>query len=234
MRRTVRVGRDQIEYELIQTARKSIELRVASDGIKVFAPRGVRLGAADAFVRDRADWLADSLKQLEACKQAHDEAHPMVDGARVLVEGQPLLLCVECNAARRVLIDEGKLCVQWPDTAPEAVRAALRSFLIDRARGTIDRRLAHYVPLIGRTPGRIAIREQRTRWGSCSSQFNLNFNWKLIMAPPEALDYVVVHELCHLYEFNHSARFWARVEHFCAEYATWKQWLKQNGAYLGV
>ena len=77
-------------------------------------------------------------------------------------------------------------------------------------------------------------RDQRSRWGSCSSKHNLNFNWKLILAPPQALDYVVVHELCHLHEFNHSPRFWRLVESQMPDYEAWKKWLKIHGSELGI
>ena len=81
----------------------------------------------------------------------------------------------------------------------------------------------------GRFYRNITIREQKTRWGSCSSEKNLNFNWKLILAPPEVLDYVVVHELCHLKEMNHSKAFWDEVGKVMPEYETYKLWLKENG-----
>ena len=91
-----------------------------------------------------------------------------------------------------------------------------------------------YAPRIGVSYGRVAIRDQRSRWGSCSAKGNLNFNWKLIMAPPEALTYVVIHELCHLIEFNHSPRFWALVQAQMPEYEIWKKWLKQHGGELTI
>ena len=84
----------------------------------------------------------------------------------------------------------------------------------ERFRERLAERLERYIPLVGRAPNRVAVRQQKTRWGSCSSQHNLNFNWMLIMAPPEALDYVVIHELCHLYEFNHSPAFWALAHRY--------------------
>ena len=80
----------------------------------------------------------------------------------------------------------------------------------------------------------MTVRDQRSRWGSCSSKHNLNFNWKLILAPPQALDYVVVHELCHLHEFNHSLRFWRLVESQMPDYEAWKKWLKIHGSELGI
>ena len=80
--------------------------------------------------------------------------------------------------------------------------------------------------------GRIAIREQKTRWGSCSEKGNLNFNWRIVLAPPEVRDYVVIHELCHLSHLNHSKEFWVRVQEFCPEYKIYRRWLKENGHTL--
>ncbi|MGH7141353.1 MAG: M48 metallopeptidase family protein [Minisyncoccia bacterium] len=81
----------------------------------------------------------------------------------------------------------------------------------ERARTLAEVRLAHYAPIYGVFFGRIFIRDQKTRWGSCSSKGNLNFNWRIATLPPMLVDYVVVHELCHLIEFNHSPKFWALV-----------------------
>ena len=94
---------------------------------------------------------------------------------------------------------------------------------------TITKRVSYFARLMGVSYRNITIREQKTRWGSCSSEKNLNFNWKLILAPPEVLDYVVVHELCHLKEMNHSKAFWDEVEKVMPEYETYKLWLKENG-----
>ena len=97
------------------------------------------------------------------------------------------------------------------------------------AKETITKRVSYFARLMGVSYRNITIREQKTRWGSCSSEKNLNFNWKLILAPPEVLDYVVVHELCHLKEMNHSKAFWDEVGKVMPEYETHKLWLKENG-----
>ena len=95
--------------------------------------------------------------------------------------------------------------------------------LADKARKVIPARAAHYAPLIGVTYGRITIRNQRTRWGSCSSKGNLNFNCLLVLAPPGVLDSVVVHELCHRKEMNHSEKFYAEVLRVFPDYWKWNQ-----------
>ncbi len=114
---------------------------------------------------------------------------------------------------------------------PALTEEALRTLAREAAR-VLPERAAYFAPLVGVTYGRITIRAQRTRWGSCSGQGNLNFNCLLMLTPPEVADYVVVHELCHRKEMNHSAAFWAEVERVLPDYRERRQWLKENGGAL--
>lgn len=104
--------------------------------------------------------------------------------------------------------------------------------LANRALAYIPQRVKHYAPLVGVSYGRITIRNQRSRWGSCSAKGNLNFNCLLMLTPPEVIDSVVVHELCHRKEMNHSKAFYAEVLRVFPEYHKWNQWLKENGDQL--
>ena len=104
--------------------------------------------------------------------------------------------------------------------------------LIEEAKRVIPARVAHFAPIVGVSYGRVTIRCQKTRWGSCSSRGNLNFNCLLMLAPPAVLDSVVVHELCHRKEMNHSPRFYAEVRRVFPEYDKWHGWLRENGAVL--
>ena len=106
---------------------------------------------------------------------------------------------------------------------------AQRKRYIETARSIFTQKAAYYARLIGVTYGRISIREQKTRWGSCSSKGNLNFNCLLMLTPPEVIDYVVVHELCHRKEMNHSVRFWNEVARVLPGYAEQEKWLKTHG-----
>lgn len=104
--------------------------------------------------------------------------------------------------------------------------------LAEQAKAVIPRRVAYYAPLVGVTYGRITIRCQQTRWGSCSARGNLNFNCLLMLAPPQVLDSVVVHELCHRRHMNHSQAFYDEVLRVFPEYHKWHGWLKENGKAL--
>ena len=104
--------------------------------------------------------------------------------------------------------------------------------LADKALDIIQGRVNYYAPLVGVTYGRITIRNQRSKWGSCSSKGNLNFNCLLMLTPPEVIDSVVVHELCHRKEMNHSDRFYSEVLRVFPDYWKWDRWLKDNGNIL--
>ena len=106
------------------------------------------------------------------------------------------------------------------------------AYLVDDAKRLIPLRVDHYAKQMGVSYGRITIRSQHTRWGSCSSKNNLNFNCLLMLAPDDVLDYVVVHELCHLKEMNHSSRFWAEVQRVLPDYEMSYSWLRKHGAEL--
>ncbi len=104
--------------------------------------------------------------------------------------------------------------------------------LVNGAKQDIPERVRKFAPMIGVTVGTITIRRQKTRWGSCSSKGNLNFNCLLMLCPEEVRDYVVVHELCHRKELNHSSRFWVEVEKVFPDYRSCRKWLKDNGGQL--
>ena len=127
---------------------------------------------------------------------------------------------IEKHLANRVPQNEDKLT----DSELKQLR--------ERTRILVTERVRYFAPLVGVTYNQIAIRSQRTRWGSCSNKGNLNFNCLLGLVPAEVLDYVVVHELCHRKELNHSDRFWNEVSRILQDYKARKQWLKDNGPSL--
>ena len=107
-----------------------------------------------------------------------------------------------------------------------------RNSLRLRSRPVFEARADHFAPLLGVSRGKITVRTQRSRWGSCSAQGSLSFNALLLLTPPEVLDYVVVHELCHRKEMNHSPRFWAEVERLVPDWKAQRLWLRKNGGAL--
>ncbi len=145
---------------------------------------------------------------------------------------------------RRLLLDKQKWiithyleAVKRSENRPvsnltDAQRAALKKRYLEAAKEYFPKRAACFLPVTGGHYNRITIRDQKTRWGSCSAKGTLSFNWRLMLAPPAVLDYVVIHELCHLTHMNHSKAFWALVESACPDYRTHRRWLKEHGQEL--
>lgn len=123
---------------------------------------------------------------------------------------------------------------QWQEQCDEVPALTMDEIreLAEKALQYIPERVKYYAPKVGVTYGRITIRNQRSKWGSCSAKGNLNFNCLLMLMPPEVIDSVVVHELCHRKEMNHSDRFYAEVRRVFPEYDKWNRWLKDNGGAI--
>ena len=123
---------------------------------------------------------------------------------------------------------------QKQENRPEIEKLTMQEIreLADQALKVIPERVAYYAQKVGVSYGKITIRNQKSRWGSCSSKGNLNFNCLLMLTPPEVIDSVVVHELCHRKEMNHSDRFYAEVLKVFPDYWKWNKWLKENGGEL--
>jgi len=119
-----------------------------------------------------------------------------------------------------------------PEPTPGSVAPAPAAPKPGTEAALFHARAAHWAALMGVTFGRVTVRDQRTRWASCSREGNLSFNWRLTLAPPETLDYVVVHELAHRLEMNHSRRFWAHVEKHFPDHRVHRRWLRKNGEAL--
>lgn len=133
-----------------------------------------------------------------------------------------------------VFLDKNRLFVTVRENCDTYLQQVLERWYRQRAREIFNERALCLSREMGVTYNRIAIRNQKTRWGSCSCLKNLNFNWRLIMASPQVIDYLVVHELAHIKEMNHSRRFWQLVEMHCPEYRTHRRWLKERGSTLSL
>ena len=235
MKRVVRAGERRIEYILIQSVRRNVLLQALPEGeTRVYAPKTMRLRDIDEMVRSNAEKIAGLHETLDRRLDEDRKAHPVTDGSRIALEGRLHTLHLH-NGRTKLETADGQMHLWLSNPEDEtAVRMAIKKTLAERALIRVRERIEFYHPEIGGEYGRVTVRDQRSRWGSCSAKHNLNFNWKLIMAPPQCLDYVVIHELCHLHEFNHSPRFWRLVESRMPDYAAWKKWLKVHGEELGI
>ncbi|MDH5751634.1 MAG: M48 family metallopeptidase, partial [Deltaproteobacteria bacterium] len=140
----------------------------------------------------------------------------------------PPRICLEAGELRLYAEGNGTLLPPENDELKELVYAGYRPL----AATLIEQRVFMLAGETGLQPARVRIREQKRRWGSCSAKKWLNLNWRLALAPPEVMDYVILHELCHLEHLNHSPRFWSRVGYFMPDYGRHRRWLRENGSEL--
>lgn len=230
MKRCVKKDGKSLEYTLIcSVGRKNILLQALPEGkVRVYAPKDAHLREMDKFVLSRWDWIFEMHASLAL--QTAKPAFCPENG--VLIEGKRTPVTVVRAVKASCRLENGVLFVYTPSLDNARIASEIKKYLSKLALERIREALDVYQPTIGLEYGRVTIREQKTRWGSCSCKRNLNFNWKLILAPKEALTYVVIHELCHLIHFNHSDKFWAEVGARMPEYDIWRKWLRTNGREL--
>jgi len=233
----VRLAGREVAYTVRVSSRaKNLRLRVgAGCGLEVLAPAGFAFGDLDVILRKNESWILEKLDLVR--REAEDKARSRQPGRwQVLYQGAgyEVETRFEAWASPGVVVGEGRLVVTLPEGSGDSAGPVLEGWLRFVARQLINRRLEVLSAKTGLGYQRVFIRDQKTRWGSCSRQGNLNFNWRLVMAPPEVLDYVIIHELMHLTEPNHSKNFWELVGRFCPDYRVHREWLKKNGKKLYI
>ena len=205
---------------------KRLILRIdpKTGGPVVIAPSTRHAKAAEKFVKAKAEWLETQLKK-------QSTQHEIVPGTRIPIEGVPHLL-TRSSASGRTKQLVGEEAVLDSPGQEITFGDRIERYLKILARKRISERVDVHAERLRVDPRRISIRDTRSRWGSCSAKGNLNFSWRLILAPPEVLDYVVAHEVAHLLEMNHSPAFWARVEESFGPCKRERDWLKRHGRAL--
>ena len=217
-------GPPPIPVSLRVSARaRRLSLRVSAlDGkVSLTLPRRVPLREAEAFLREREDWI-----------RGHVQATPapvhLSPGGTVPFAGVPHRLVVAGGRTARL----GDGVITLPASAPEKTGARVAALFKLQARARLTAASTGYAEALGRQFSAITLRDTRSRWGSCSPQGRLMYSWRLVMAPPAVLDYVAAHEVAHLVEMNHSSAFWALLEKLMPDYKRHRQWLRRNGASL--
>ena len=220
----------RVAFRLERSRRRTLGFLVGPDGLVVRSPSWVPLREVDAAVQEKAAWIVTKLqqarqRQTEQFQQAIEWTH----GAAVPFLGRTVQLCVLERGARPDALPEDTLPVSVPPGATTTqVREAAESWLKKQARALFEQRLHHFAPLLGVRWQKMSLSSASTRWGSARSDGHIRLNWRLIHLPISQIDYVVVHELAHLREMNHSPRFWETVGEVMPDYAQRRQALKQS------
>jgi len=228
-----------IEYTLIKSKRKTVGIKITDRGeVVVSAPLRASEKVIEEIVLKKARWIVEKLKLVNE-KRKNVERREFIDGATIPLLGDEYPLIVEEALIKGSSLKfDGKVFNVRVNKAltneerQQFIKEVLIIWMRKKAKEIFEERTRYYANRLELNFNKITIKEQKTLWGSCSSKNNINFNWRLVLAPIEVLDYVVVHELCHLKHRNHSKEYWGFVKEAMADYEEKRQWLKINGGTL--
>lgn len=227
------------EYKIIKKKKKTITIRITREGeVVVTSP----VYADDRYifnlVENKGEWIVKKLKEIQRVKKEAGRVE-YKNGSEIEYLGTKLILYIsEDNVDKfKIYKQDNKLYVKLPKLqespyTEEILRGEIKNWLKEQAKVVLKQRVEFFSKEYNLVPNRVVVKEQKTIWGSCSSKGNINLNWRLIMVPLDVLDYVVVHELCHLKHPNHSSRFWSLVKEIMSDYEEKRKWLKENGGRL--
>jgi predicted metal-dependent hydrolase len=226
---TIAIGARSVTYALRRARRRTIGLTIDHRGLRVGAPQRASLNEVESLILQHGDWVGRKLD--EWARRPPPALLQIVDGVQLPLLGRPLTVHLALGSNRQRWQFAGEpptltLCLRSPAEAARVLEIALR----ENARRLFVDRLAAHAPALGLAPPPLALSSARTRWGSCSRRGGVRLNWRLIHFPLSLIDYVVVHELAHLHEMNHSPRFWAIVARHCPDYPAARAELKRRAA----
>ncbi|MEO8428400.1 MAG: SprT family zinc-dependent metalloprotease [Verrucomicrobiota bacterium] len=217
-------GREVVVHLFPNRQARRYILRISADGsVRVTVPRGGSRKAALDFARRHVTWIEQQLQKRQAQK---NEVTGWRHGTEIFFRGQRAALAV-----RDGVVEFADQVVPLKET-PDDLRPLIEQYLRDLARVELIPRTFELAGLHQLAVRRVTVRNQRSRWGSCSVRGTISLNWRLIQTPELVVDYIILHELMHLRELNHSPRYWQWVERVCPTYREAEAWLKQHGRIL--
>jgi predicted metal-dependent hydrolase len=215
--------------KIIRSKRKTYEIRILPNGdLEVRVPKSATKAQVEQLLAHKAAWIEAKLALVQ---QRQAPPRRFQAGETFLYLGTAYPLLIQPSVKKPLQFQDGFIL---SEAALPTAAAVLEKWYRQQARRVLEERVSFWAARYGLSPAGVSINAARTRWGSCGARGTLNFTWRLVMAPLAVIDYVVVHELAHLKERNHSARFWEEVERMMPGYSQHRQWLKQHGHTLSL
>ena len=247
----IQYNNETIKINIIRSKRSTACLRIQPDGtVEVRGPRLMSDVFVREFVQAKADWIIQKRQEV-AEHQSKKRTHTYQSGDVFMYLGEAYVLTLVAAGRKRVELVHGmaeerqqnsqviqtnsnQFILYTTSFEPKAIEKQIKEWYKKQATEYITNRVEHYAQtILGKFTG-ITMENRKGRWGSCSSKGELTFNWRLMLAPPEIIDYVVVHELCHLKHMDHSPQYWKAVGNVLPDYKVRKEWLKENGISLNL
>lgn len=221
--------------EIVRTQRrKTADIRVEDGAVTVVVPKDTSLEKIDQLLAGKRQWIREKMLLHREVSPASRKQY--VSGEAFSYLGRNYRLKVERGPFAPVKLVNGHLVVTAPSGSeqPHIIRNALIRWYKHQADKKLREKVDRYAPIVGVEPHGVGIKFFKSRWGSCTVKGRVEFNWKIMLAPNRMVDYVVVHELCHLKQHDHSPAFWREVERVMPDYAQCREWLKDNAVKLFI
>lgn len=221
-----------IEFDVVFSNRRTMAIQIEPpDKIKVLSPKGAKKDEILKAVKGKSKWIVQKLFQLDEM-EALKKTRKMVNGENLLYMGVDYHLEIIVDKIYKkpeLELFRDVLYVYINIDDKDKIRLALKNWYKEKSLEKVRERVTYYQKYFELVPNKIMVKEQKRRWGSCTSARNLYFNWKIIMAPSHLLDYLVVHEMCHMVHMNHSAEYWNLVRSILPDYKERRDLLKNQG-----
>lgn len=224
------------EAEVIRTNRKkTIAFKIAEGKVSILVPKSLAAKEISSLILKKQRWINEKLELQKASPTIKPKAFVAEEIFSYL--GNDVRLKIVAGAYPKIQFDQQNLIVSVRNPTLDnatAIKQLLIKWYQQQAYIALSEKTQYYAKIIGVSPTNICIKTYKARWGSCSTRGEIYYNWKIMMAPVNIIDYLVVHELCHILHHNHSPSFWLAVEKYHPEFRTAKAWLKANGRSLEI
>ena len=227
-----------IEYQLLPGSdRKTTDIVIERNGVvAVRPPKDFTPEKADAVVESKRMWIYRNLAEWRDLN-ATAVVREWVNGETFLYLGRSYRLSLVADKKNSLKLKEGRFCLSRNLISKgdaSTAKMAFEQYYSEKGLERINKRVVYFAPKVGVNPLSVKVKDMGYRWASCSKNNILSFHWKCMMAPPKIIDYIIVHELCHMHHRNHSDLFWNEVDKVMPDYRERKAWLKNNGANLDL
>ncbi|MDF2483857.1 MAG: zinc metalloprotease [Herbinix sp.] len=217
-----------IDFTIKYTRRKTISIHIDFYGrIEVQAPKDTPMNNITSLLEDKWDWTREKSKEMK--DRVEGKIEKVYEHGEVFLylgKSYAIIITVDEEKPKDCVVIEGdKLHIYLKQHNDDAVKRALKRFYYQKCKDLVEKRIRFYQSDFKMKPRSISITDDNSNWGSCNSRLELTFNWKLAMAPIEVIDYVVVHEMCHMVHLNHDRSFWRLVGKILPDYEERKNWL---------
>lgn len=227
----IQIGDKSIEYRVFEREIENSRLEIDPDTLEVqiIVPNDEEIDI-QKILKEKKAWIYKNYCKLDKIKK-EKEKFQLKEGSKLYLLGKEYFLKIEEGKELKILIDDHSIIVNTNEKtgkSPDFIKSQLRKWYRNKASSYIKAKFKKIITNLNFEYNQVLITDLKTRWGNCTPNKNVSYNWKIIFAPPEVIDYVILHEIIHLKESSHSAKFWGLIMRVCPKYKSHKGWLEKN------